>query len=269
MMGKTSMSAPSLPPPYDQLGQRPFSFYPALVGVEHNEWRLRNATWSEVQVLNTKSGEELWIPRRFLGELSRTDEPVMIVGLTKELEFKLGQVVPHVRRVIEIPRANDFPRTGAGDPEPQPAPVVGIRLTSGAEGRIGRLILGALLATFVACLFLVFFFRAERNPRIRYSAILQSELGLSGQDDYFAVVRKLGSPSEDSWRSPNGEMQYRILKYPNHSLSVILMGADRSKALYIGAVDAQWRPVHAVDLPGGRDTRPMLRALRPVSKTEQ
>lgn len=264
------MSAPSLPPPYDQLGQRPFSFYPALVGVEHNEWRLRNATWSEVQVLNTKSGQELWIPRRFLGELSRTDEPVMIVGLTRELEFKMGQVVPHVRRVIEIPKAvNDFPRTGEGEAEPTPASVVDIRLTSGAEGRVGRLILGALLAMFVACLVLVFVFRTERNPKVRYSAVLQSELGLVGQDDYFAVVRKLGQPADDVWRSPNGEMQYRVLKYPSLSVSVILMGAERNKALYIGAVDDHWRPVHAVSLPGGRDTYSLLRALRPVSNTEQ
>src|SRR5688500_8070293 len=99
------MSDAVLPPPYDQVGHRPFSFYPAIVNVEHNEWRLRRATWSEMLVVNTKSAEEIWIPRRFLGELSRTDEPVMIVGLNKELEFKAGQIVPFVRRVIEMPRA--------------------------------------------------------------------------------------------------------------------------------------------------------------------
>ncbi|MDZ4801437.1 MAG: hypothetical protein SGI92_25040 [Bryobacteraceae bacterium] len=264
------MSVPLLPPPYDQLTQRSFSFYPALVGVEHNEWRLNKATWAEVQVLNTKSGEEIWIPRGFLGELSRTDEPVMIVGLSRELEFRMGQVVPHNRRVIEIPKAvNDFPRTGAGAPEPTLAHVVDIRLTSGAEGRVGRLILGALLALFGGCLLLLAFFRAERNPTVRYSAVLQSELGLSGQDDYFAVVRKLGDPGTDTWRSANGEMQYRVLGYPSRSVSVILMGSERNRVLYIGAVDEQWRPVHAVSLPGGRDTYSLLRTLRPLSKTNQ
>lgn len=264
------MSVPLLPPPYDQLTQRPFSFYPALVGVEHNEWRLIKATWSEVQVLNTKSGEEIWIPRGFLGELSRTDEPVMIVGLIRELEFHMGQVIPHIRRVIEIPKAvNDFPRSGAGQPVPSPAPVVGIRLSSGAEGRVGKLIVGALLATFVGCFLLLAFFKAERNPKISYSAVLQSELGLSGQDDYFAVIRKLGSPADDAWRSASGEMQYRVLKYPSRSVSVILMGTERNRVRYIGAVDEQWRPVHAVSLPGGRDTYSLLRALRPVSKTSQ
>src|SRR6187551_210378 len=59
------MSDALLPPPYDQLGHRPFSFYPAIVNIEHNEWRLRKATWSEFLVLNTKTAEEIWIPRRF------------------------------------------------------------------------------------------------------------------------------------------------------------------------------------------------------------
>jgi hypothetical protein len=164
---------------------------------------------------------------------------------------------------------NDFPRSGAGQPEPSPASVVDIRLSSGAEGRVGKLILGALLATFVGCFLLLAFFKAERNPKISYSAVLQSELGLSGQDDYFAVVRKLGNPADDSWRSATGEMQYRVLKYPSHSLSVILMGTERNRVTYIGAVDEQWRPVHSVSLPGGRDTSSLLRALRPVSKTGQ
>src|SRR3712207_1775501 len=105
------MSDPFLPAPFDQLGQRPVSFYPAMVNIDHNEWCLRKVTWSEILVANTKTGDEIWMPRRFLGELSRSDEPVVIVGLTKELEYKAGQVVPHVRRVIEMPRAvNEGPR---------------------------------------------------------------------------------------------------------------------------------------------------------------
>lgn len=77
-----------MPPPLDQIGQRPFSFYPAILGIEHNEWLLRRATWSELLVYNTKTEQELWVPRRFLGEISSIDEPVMIVGLLKELEYK-------------------------------------------------------------------------------------------------------------------------------------------------------------------------------------
>lgn len=262
------MSVPLLPPPYDQLGHRPFSFYPAIVGVEHNEWRLRKATWSEFLVLNTKLQQEIWIPRRFLGELSFTDEPIMIAGLTRELELKAGQVVPHVRRVIEMPRAvNDLPRDPVSEPVTPASPVVGIRLDSGAEGRVGRLIAGALLVTLVAGGVLVAFFHQERSGHVRYAPVLQSELGLNGSDDYYAVVRKLGQPDSDQWRSANGEMQYRVLKYSALGVSAILMGPDRDKALYIGAVDPDWRPVNAVTLPGGKDTYSLLRALRPPAST--
>ena len=263
------MSLPLLPPPYDQLGQRPFSFYPPLVGVEHNEWRLGKATWSEVLVVNTKSDHEIWIPRRYLGDLSKIDEPVMIVGLSRELEYKAGQIIPHVRRIIQMPKAsNDFPRSEAETATGAPARVVGIRLDSGAEGRIGRLILAALLVAVAGCALLVGFFRAERNPTIRYSTVLQSELGLTSADDYFAVIRKLGQPSTDFWRAGETAIQYRILKFPGLSVSVILMGSERNNATYIGAVNDEWRPVHAVSLPGGRDSYSLLRTLRPPGKTE-
>ena len=254
------MSDVVLPPPYDQVGHRPFSFYPAIVNVEHNEWRLRRATWSEMLVVNTKSNVEIWIPRRFLGELSRTDEPVMIVGLNKELEYKAGQILPFVRRVIEMPRAvNDSPRSSAPAPEIKPGDVVGIRFES-SEKRVGKLILTALAGGVLACVLLVFLFRGDRN--VRFAPVLQSELGLTATDDYHAVKRKLGEPSSDQWKSEEGAMQYRVLKYPSQGISVILMGSERDRALYIGAVDANGRPVHAVSLPGGRDTSALLRSLR-------
>lgn len=258
------MSVPVLPPPFDQIGNRRFSFYPAIVGIEHNEWVLRRAAWSEVLVANTKTEQEIWIPRRFIGEVSRTDEPVMILGLVKELEYKAGQVIPHLRRIIEMPKAvNDSYRPPAEPPEPSPAPVIGIRLESGPERRIGRFILWALGAGVFACLLVVLMFRTDQNPRIRYNPVLQSELGLKASDDYYAVVRRLGPPASDTWRSETGEMQYRILRYPERSISVVLMGTEREKALYIGAVDDQWRPVDFVTLPNGTSTRAMLRALKP------
>lgn len=257
------MGTPLLPPPFDQLGHRPFSFYPAIVNIEHNEWLLRKATWSEFLVANTGNTEEIWIPRRFLGEVSRTDDPVMIVGLTKELEFTAGQVIPHVRRVIEMPRAvNDIPRPPAPEPSAKSASVVGIRLETGAERRIGRLILWALGGGVIACVLLVTFFRADREGRFQYKTVMQSELGLSGSDDYFAVIRKLGQPEGDAWRSNQGEMQFRVLRYPGLGLSVILMGTERGKELYIGAVDANWRPVHTVRLPDGKSTDSLLRSIR-------
>ncbi|MGC9969191.1 MAG: hypothetical protein ABSE56_01255 [Bryobacteraceae bacterium] len=125
------MSAPPIPPFLEQMERRTFSFFPPILNVEHNEWRLRKTTWSEILVVNAKSDLEVWIPRRLLGDVSSIDEPMMIVGLNKELEYKAGAVWPHERRVIEMPAApSALPRT--------PAP--GARGKSPAESRIARLL---------------------------------------------------------------------------------------------------------------------------------
>src|SRR5215468_10429916 len=107
------MASPPIPPQFEHLATRPFSFYPAIVGIEHNEWLYRKANWSEIQVVNCKTGVELWISR-------------LIVGLNRELEYKGGMVVPYQRRVIEMPMA-----VGGGPPlatgaRQDPAPIVGI-----------------------------------------------------------------------------------------------------------------------------------------------
>src|SRR3954454_16309056 len=113
------MSVQPIPPPVEHLGQRPFSFYPPILNTEHNEWIFRRATWSEILVVNTKTNTEIWVPRRFMGEISRIEEPVMILGLLKELEYKSGQVLPSSRRVIEIPRAvNEGPRLVSSESAP-------------------------------------------------------------------------------------------------------------------------------------------------------
>jgi len=258
------MSVQPIPPPVEHLGQRPFSFYPPILNTEHNEWVFRRATWSEILVVNTKTNAEIWVPRRFVGEISRIEEPVMILGLLKELEYKSGQVWPSSRRVIEIPRAvNEGFRETTESSAPSPAPVVGIRLESGPESRIGKLIGAVLITGILACFLLVNFFRSGRDgSRITYAPVVQTSLGLTGQDDYFAVVRRMGTPSGDHWKSETGEMQYRILSYPTQGLSVILMGADRNKALYIGALDRNWRPVDSVALPNGGSTASMLRSIQ-------
>ena len=73
------MSVPPIASPLSQLGRAPFSFYPPIVGVEHNEWIFRRATWNEIEVINTKTSQELAIPRHFVGEVSLVGEPVVIV----------------------------------------------------------------------------------------------------------------------------------------------------------------------------------------------
>ncbi len=257
------MSVQPIPPPLEHLGQRPFSFYPPILNTEHNEWIFRRSTWSEILVCNTKTNNEIWVPRRFLGEISRIEEPVMILGLLKELEYKSGQVWPLERRVIEIPRAvNEGFRPLAHEVSTSPAPVVGIRLESGTESRIGKLIGVVLVVGILSCFLLVSFFRSGRDgSRITYTPVVQTSLGLNGADDYFAVVRKLGSPASDRWKSETGEMQYRILAYPEQGISIILMGTQRDKALYVGALDRNWHAVDSVALPSGGSTASMLKSI--------
>jgi hypothetical protein len=255
------MSSPPVPPSLDQLGHRAFSFYPPILNIEHNEWIFRRGTWSEILVLNTKTQSELWVPRRFLGEVSSVEEPVMIVGLSKELEWKAGMVLPHERRVIEMPRAiNDSPPPQPSTPAAS-APVVGIRLESRAESRISRLILGAMVLGIVACVVVVALFR-DSGSRVRYTTVEQTNLGLTGRDDFFSVVSKLGTPADDRWRSDQGELQYRALGYPQLGVVLILMGSDRNSAHYIGAMDKSWKVVHSVPLPGGRDSSAILKGLK-------
>src|SRR5947209_10933473 len=149
------MASPPIPPSLDHLVTRPFSFYPAIINVEHNEWLFRKATWSEILVVNCKSGAEVWIPRRFLGEVSRIDDPVLIVGLNRELEYKAGAAWPYQRRVIEMPLAVGGTSNPPGSPRPEPAPIVGIRLASNTDRRAVRLIGVAVAVAIVGCVLAV------------------------------------------------------------------------------------------------------------------
>jgi hypothetical protein len=139
------MASPPIPPALEPLAGRPFSFYPPILGIQHNEWIFRKATWSELVVVNRKSGEEISIPRRLVGEASIVDDPVVIVGLLRELEYREGAVWPCQRRVIEMPLAVGETRSAAPQPRPGLAPVVGIRLEPGRSRLIYKAV-GGLLA---------------------------------------------------------------------------------------------------------------------------
>jgi len=146
---------PLIPGAFEQLSRRTFSFYPAIVGIERNEWALRRLTWSEMEVANTKTSEEVLIPRRFLGEVSSIEEPFLIVGLVKELEYKAGVVVPHRRRVIEMPRAvNGMPAFAppAFASPGGPAPVIAIRVEVGVQSRTGKRLRTWIVAGILACI---------------------------------------------------------------------------------------------------------------------
>jgi hypothetical protein len=243
------VSVPAIPTPLDSLRHCPFSFYPPIRNVEHNEWLYRRANWNEIQVMNTKTHAELAVPRQFVGEISLIGEPVMIVGLLKELEYKEGVVVPHLRRVIEMPRAvNDWPRSFSHDfssedaPRHGPAEVVGIRVESPKESRATRMVIGTLAAGLLACVTIAMAFR-DVTPWVR-SSMLRSQVDLpfTPHDDYASVVRKLGNPANDAndqWRSSGG-VSYRRLWYPRHAFAVILIGDH-----YAGVIDARGHILHS------------------------
>jgi hypothetical protein len=255
----------SLPPisPLEHLGNRPFSFYPPILNIEHNEWFFRRGTWSEILVVNSRSKEEIWIPRRFLGEISQIEDPVVIVGLVKELEYKAGAVWPHQRRVIQMPVAvGERPRTPP-PPGDLPAPVIGIRTQSVTDSRMGKLVGFTMLVGVVAGFIAVNVFRAGAlRPRMVYNASDQAYLQLTHDDDYYAVMRKLGRPEGDRWQSETGTIQFRSLWYPQRAYFVILMGDSRSSARYVGTMDANWHPIHSVVLRTGVDTRSTLDSLK-------
>lgn len=255
------MSIPPIPPPLEHLGNRKFSFYPPILNIERNEWTYRQATWSEILVVNAESGQEVWVPRRFLGEVSRVDDPVLIVGLNKELEYSAGAVWPHRRRVIEMPIAvNEGP---AAVPTPEaprgPAPVIGIRLET-TEARTGRMVVGFLTLGVIGCLTLFTIARqAQFHQRVVYTAHDQSYFELTGDDDYFAVVRKLGKPSTDRWSAQTSAVQYRVLGYPNRGYTVVLFGAERQNVRYIGTLDPQCNAIHGISYAHGGSSSAMLR----------
>lgn len=215
-------------------------------------------------MINTKTGTELWVPRRFVGEVSLVGEPVMIVGLLKELEYREGVVAPHVRRVIEMPRAvNDSPRTNdspralaqrwTGDESraQRPADVVGIRIETPRESRAGRIVFGTVAAGLLACVTVTLVFRdGALGSRFTPAPVARLELPFTAGDNYGSVVAKLGVPAEDQTRV-SGEVQYRRLWYPRRGFTVILIDGR-----YAEAIDPSGRVLHSTGQFG------LLRKLR-------
>jgi hypothetical protein len=105
-------------------------------------------------VVNSRTGEEIWVPRQFVGEISAVNDPVVILGLTRELEYRDGAVAPVERRVIEMPVAVGGNRGLAAVPQadrkpPRQAPVIGIRLESPHRRRWLKWLGGALASAIL------------------------------------------------------------------------------------------------------------------------
>jgi len=263
------MSTPPAPP-QAELFDRPFSFYPPIHGVEHNEWLLKEATWSEMVVRNTAADIEVAIPRRFFGAVSETDKPVMIVGLKQELEYRMGSVWPVRKPVLAMPPPVMPPPPGerkeeAGNEPRGLATVLGISQER-TDTRITRMIVWTFLGlvSLLAVMWTVIRLTPETKPT--FVARDQSYLELDREDDYHAVVRKLGPPAEERWRPNSGELQYRALFYPERGYAVILMGDKQENARYIGAMglgpDGKgWSPLHSIEFARGANTMGILRSL--------
>jgi hypothetical protein len=257
------MPGPSIPPPIAQLGARSFSFYPAILNIQHNEWVYQSATWSEVLVRNTGSNETISIPRRYVGDISRVEAPVMIVGLIVELEYREGAICPAKRRVIEMPLAvnESFPRPAPVRTEP--APVIGIRLEDGPRFQIPRVVLGGVAVGVAGCVLAVSLFRGGLiGSRVFYTPALEQDLGLSASDDFRSVVSALGTPSREAWQSDARGRAFHLLWYPRHRVYIVLMGQTPAEPRYIGTLDHNWRPIQTVALAGQGSTRPLLASLR-------
>ena len=135
------MSAPLVPSPLDYVGRRRFAFYPPVKNAGPNEWLLGTGSWSDVQVVNARTGHELWVPRQYVGGVSSASG-LLIVELKKELEFRSGMLEPRVNRVIEMPSAakKAEPAAKTAARTSGPAPVVGIRLEDRAESTMSKAI---------------------------------------------------------------------------------------------------------------------------------
>jgi hypothetical protein len=240
------MAHSALPNPLLELGPRRFSFYPPIRNVVHNEWQFRHATWSEIVVVNTRSGEEAFIPRASLGEISIIDHPVVIVGLRRELEWREGAVYPHRRPVIEFPLAmavNDN-RPVAAEPR-RLAPVVNIRLEPRSATRKGTKMAVAIMLGAIASLVLA---DIAREVQTRRSAVR-----LSSRDDYTSVVHKFGPPATEWTRG-----QLQLLSYPQRHATLVLRNSR-----YIGTLGSGGRILDAVALPDHVSSAPLLRSVPP------
>lgn len=150
------MSAPLMPSPLDYVGRRPFTFYPPIRTAEPNEWILGSASWSEVQIVNSYTGRRFWIPRQYIGAVSDTPGPLLIVGLTQELEYRAGALGPRVKRVIEMPRLAEPEAEETADAQhgSRPARVISICLEPREDSPMNRALVtlgvGAILSLIAA-----------------------------------------------------------------------------------------------------------------------
>jgi len=250
------MSIAPLPTPLQHLGGRRFSFYPPIRNIAHNEWLYRRATWSECVVANMRTGEEIWIPRMFLGEVSRVDEAVMMVSLNRELEWRGGAIIPRERAVIEFPAAiENRPVTLRPG---HLAPVINIRLEPKPELRAWRWIgVAAVLGAVGLAIVADFTRQTQAHQRTDFFRGHRAYLQLGPGDDYASVIRRLGVPAKTD-SVEKGAHLFRSLDYPSRRYTVVLMGTRAEKPRYIGTIDPYGHVLDSVRLADGTSSESVL-----------
>jgi len=147
------------PQPLEQLGSLPFSFDPPIGGRETTQWRYSRCTWDEVLVADARTGEEIAIPRRFLGSVSTLDDCGIFVTLPRRLEARDGVALPAERRVVAMPAPGETGWTSI--PHASPASVVPIRLQSTGRSVAARALLYALAIGMAVSVLYAYLYRGE------------------------------------------------------------------------------------------------------------
>jgi hypothetical protein len=197
--------------------------------------------------VNAHTGQELAIPRRFLGRVFETENSVRDVRLLEDLECAGGRARPVRRGVIEMrPRIeSDTPPWLRNRPAERSATVVAIGMESAAGSRMKRALRGSIAVGFVACLAVVVVMRDTDMGAPSIWTTRSVDMGLTARDDYAAVLDKLGAPANDDWLKTASGRGYRRLWYPGRRVAVILAGESRETARYAGAFSRSGRVVHA------------------------
>ncbi|MDE3165019.1 MAG: hypothetical protein KGN36_04360 [Acidobacteriota bacterium] len=242
------MQISPLPEHFSQLRGRKFAFYPPIHNLAHNEWIYQRATWSEIVVVNTGTGEEALVPRAFVGDVSIADHPLVIVGLKRELEWSEGALRTHRAPVIELPIAVNQSAAAAPHPD-RPAPVVSIRLETHKRSHSGRKVAAGVMLGAIACWVAISIERQSQvHQRADVLALSRSYLQLSPGDDYTGVLQKLGPPAyERSTELSSGE-HVRLLAYPHRQFTVVLAGIPPADPRYAGSLDPMGRILNATPL---------------------
>lgn len=131
-----------------------FAVYPPIRNAGPNEWLLRSGTWSEINIVNAQTGAGIWLARQYVGGVSDKTGFVLVVELTKELEYADGTVSPVVKRIIEMPAPAELPSKKRRRKRGL-APVVGIRVEAAESSTlrvVAKLALGILVLAVVCAI---------------------------------------------------------------------------------------------------------------------